>query len=502
MPPKPTDALRNQVNSRRFIGVWHNPPPGTTSATVLQLIRAAIASTRHVIEYVAIGFEMGDHQSTPHFHFYVILTARMRTTAFRALFHGVMPGLHVETPWADDRHNREYTLKERRDTIEYGTIPQSQPESAAAAAHERSDKFADAVRLARNNKLDEIEPAMLIRHYSSLRQIANIHMPRSTEPLTHQAGLWIWGPKGTRKTSCVDAAFCGGDVRGQGDWISSYYSKDPSNKWWDGYQGQPLVLLDEMPRRIFMSRDIDMAGLLKTWAGHLPFRAEVKGGIMEIRPSVICVTANFPPEEVLANARVDLEPILKRFRIIYVEKPGDLTPDDVIAALHDLPPVVSSDRPTNALPDHILARHPSRIIADRDQPPPSPSSGCSGVHPYAVQRTSSNPEDALGGELDEEAMRQVREVQQVCELEQRMGAYKRVVLTLELRREKRVDALYERAVKKLSKLPKRRARSVVRGMRQTTLPMADPRGAIACAEGQARMLLEMEEDEDWMLLTM
>jgi len=47
------------------------------------------------------------------------------------------------------------------------------------------------------------------------------------------------------------------------------------NKWWDGYSGQRVVLLEDF-------RHADLADYLKIWTDRYPFTAEIKGGT--VRP--------------------------------------------------------------------------------------------------------------------------------------------------------------------------------------------------------------------------
>lgn len=53
------------------------------------------------------------------------------------------------------------------------------------------------------------------------------------QPLSELNNLWLWGPSGTGKTRYV----C--------DTYPNYYEKDKS-KYWNGYKGQDVVLIDEL----------------------------------------------------------------------------------------------------------------------------------------------------------------------------------------------------------------------------------------------------------------
>lgn len=64
-----------------------------------------------------------------------------------------------------------------------------------------------------------------------------------------------------------------------------------NNVWWDGYQGEDSVIIDELgPKQIG-------AHHLKQWLDHYPFKAEAKGGYMQIRPRRFIITSNFSLRE-------------------------------------------------------------------------------------------------------------------------------------------------------------------------------------------------------------
>jgi len=116
-------------------------------------------------------------------------------------------------------------------------------------------------------------------------------------------GLWIHGKTGSGKTHSVVIQH------------PDRYIK-PLNKWWDGYQGEDVVHIDE----ICPDHTKWMAPYLKKWADKWPFDAEVKGGALQLRPKLIVVTANYKIEE-MGFSENDLPAILRRFR--QVEKHRD-----------------------------------------------------------------------------------------------------------------------------------------------------------------------------------
>lgn len=110
--------------------------------------------------------------------------------------------------------------------------------------------------------------------------------------------LWYYGPTGTGK-------FCSAREE-----YPELYLK-MCNKWWDNYQGEDVVLLEDF--------DEDHAKLvhhLKIWGDCYPFPAEVKGGSIKIRPKLIIVISNYKIEDIWSK-KSDYEPILRRFKQVH-----------------------------------------------------------------------------------------------------------------------------------------------------------------------------------------
>ena len=83
------------------------------------------------------------------------------------------------------------------------------------------------------------------------------------------------------------------------------------NKWWDGYEGEDVVIIEEWSPDDKLSLQN-----LKEWADKWPFGAERKGGYMIIRPKKIIVTSNYHPNDCCERAE-DSMALARRFKVTH-----------------------------------------------------------------------------------------------------------------------------------------------------------------------------------------
>lgn len=123
--------------------------------------------------------------------------------------------------------------------------------------------------------LSEIDADVYIRYYRSLRQISTDHLrPVRGERRTRV----FWGETGTGKSHTA------WDQAGE-----SAYSKSPRDLWWDAYEGQENVVIDEFRGGIPIE---DMLRWLDPW----PKLVQTKGGHRNLRVRRIWITSNLSPE--------------------------------------------------------------------------------------------------------------------------------------------------------------------------------------------------------------
>jgi len=147
--------------------------------------------------------------------------------------------------------------------------------------------------------LEEENLACFARYPRFFEKCLDLHKPPKFRSITV---YYVWGPTDTGKTR-------------------SAYEFDPDlyrlfschPEWWDGYDSEKTVLIDDYRGEIPVSR------MLQILDGY-PLRVPIKGSSRWLHATTIFITSNFPPEYFWKGPNLDA--ILRRITNIHDSNEG------------------------------------------------------------------------------------------------------------------------------------------------------------------------------------
>jgi len=270
MPSPPKDT-----RSRRYVFTWNNYP-----AEAEALLKALFIRRNGL--YLICGREVGD-SGTPHLQGYIHFES---TTSFKTLKRE-LPSCHIEQAKGNTTENKNYCSKDG-DFFELGEAPLDK----GVATKELWKKLLAAAKEGNWQWIQEQHPRLWILHntkFMSLREPKSLVM-------NDIQNEWWYGATGTGKSRLAWEKY------------GSICFQKMLNKWWDGYDMEPVVIIEEWSPK----NDVTSSAL-KIWADRYPFTAQIKGGVLQkIRPQKIIVISNYRLSDCFGDSR-DLEPIARRF---------------------------------------------------------------------------------------------------------------------------------------------------------------------------------------------
>lgn len=245
--------------------------------------------------YMVFGEEIGEDKKTPHLQGHFDLkNAKTMSACQKAIqkfgFEKKFPIFFIKVS-AD--HSREYAKKDGKFT-EFGQVP-------VQGRRNDLNSYMEAVRekpnITKRETMEEF-PMVYARYSRFCYEYKMICQDLGILQWTTPPNLWVHGPAGSGKS------------RSYQELDPPPFSK-PINKWWDGYDGEDDVLIEDID-----TMHVRMQYYIKIWADRYPFIAEVKGFSIKIRPKRIIITSNHMPDDIFVGA--DLEAIVRRFQLVKV----------------------------------------------------------------------------------------------------------------------------------------------------------------------------------------
>ncbi len=260
-----------------------------------ELYDDVIALTNY--KYLIMGKEIGEKTKTPHIQGFIVFKYQKTLTQVRRS----LPRAHLTAANGTVGQNVEYCSKDG-DYEEWGERPMSKKEQGEA----QKNLYAQAWELAKQGRIEEIPEGIRVRCYNQIKRIEKDFL----KPCECDTKVVVyWGETGSGKSH---KAHMEAGVDG--------YWKIPTTKFWDGYDGQENVVIDEYRGKI------DIAHMLR-WCDKYPCTVEVKGGATALAVKKMWITSNIHPREWYPDLdEPTLQALLRRLEIyeFQIEKTLDI----------------------------------------------------------------------------------------------------------------------------------------------------------------------------------
>lgn len=260
-----------------------------------KLWRQRIENAIQGAEYSIYGCEVGEKTGTPHIQGYCRFANPRSIKAFRK---------HLkDTAWVkpargDDFANQKYCSKDGI-FAEHG-------EPVHKCQGERTDLKAVYAKIASGVPLDTMileDPVMYHQYGRTLTKLEDIAMSKRWRTEMTK-GVWLWGPTGVGKSH---TAF-------EGYSPETHYNWPPDNGWWDGYQQQDIVVINEF-RVGRMSFD-ELLQLVDKWPHSVKRRGRMP---LPFVSKKVIITSSMSPSDVFGDQSKDkIEQLLERFEVILI----------------------------------------------------------------------------------------------------------------------------------------------------------------------------------------
>lgn len=233
----------------------------------------------HEPQYLICGQEY-TKDGVEHYQTFIVFSKKI---ALSTVIEMVKPR-HVEMCMGTAKQNIKYCSKDGNIILEHGRRPQQ---------GRRIDSEVLVNYLKEGGNVDEIVMNYPQGYHCFGRTLLRVEaiirrQQFRTEPTR---GIWYWGKTGVGKSKL---AFTGYDP-------DTHYVFNVNEGWWDGYTGQPVVIINEFRAQVFFSEILD---LMDRW----PKTVKRKGQeSIPFTSKMIIITSNAEPKKVFHNCLHDEE---------------------------------------------------------------------------------------------------------------------------------------------------------------------------------------------------
>lgn len=228
-----------------------------------------------------------------HYQGYVEFGTRKQLTAMKK----INPRAHWEVRKGTQGQAIDYCKKE--DTRIAGPWEIGSPFESKQG--QRSDLESVARAIVQGESVRSIameSPHLYVQYGRGLHSLATI----SKQAYNHDdvRGEWYWGAPGTGKSRKAREDNPDAFIKAQ-------------NKWFDGYEGQKVIILDDLDTNV-------LGHYLKIWADRYACPGEIKGSTCNLVHEKIIITSNYSIDDLWPEDEQMRDAIKRRFKVTHFKK--------------------------------------------------------------------------------------------------------------------------------------------------------------------------------------
>nr|WAE42944.1 MAG: replication associated protein [Cressdnaviricota sp.] len=240
--------------------------------------------------YLVVGNEVGE-QGTAHIQGFICYKVQKTLSAVKKL---IGARAHLECMRGSFAQASDYCKKDG-DFQEFGELPMDK----ADKGQNEIDRWLEAKACIEEKRIEDLCPTMIpnlkkLEYFVDRVRVSKRKLETLQGDMDHK---WYTGPTGSGKSRSAREEY------------PDAYIKEPTSMWWDGYEGQDVVIIED-----FDKFQVKQGGDMKRWLDRYPFQAQIKGGMMLIRPSKIIVTSQYDPWMIWDDEKTT-DAIMRRVKI-------------------------------------------------------------------------------------------------------------------------------------------------------------------------------------------
>lgn len=159
------------------------------------------------------------------------------------------------------------------------------------------DLFYDNRQAIEDGRFEDIDPVFRFDNMSKINKWY-LEQHKAAIKVKHDRLVFIWGEPGVGKTSLFSRNID----------PSNIYWKNPSNRWWCGYRDQPIVIIDEITPKDFMSGNINWNII----GDRNEVFVEVKGAQVPLQAQWVIVISNYRLDALCTLPKKGFQPLVKK----------------------------------------------------------------------------------------------------------------------------------------------------------------------------------------------